>query len=30
VSRGIELARRAANVVERGDAGYILVTARKL
>lgn len=27
--RGIELARRAADVVERGDAGYMLITATK-
>jgi hypothetical protein len=29
VGRGIELARRAAGAVERGDAGYMLLTARR-
>jgi SAM-dependent methyltransferase len=29
LDRGIELARRAAAVVERGDAGYLLLTATK-
>jgi arsenite methyltransferase len=29
LSRGIELARRAAEVVDRGDAGYLLLTASK-
>lgn len=29
ISRGIELARRAADAVQRGDAGYMLLTAIK-
>jgi hypothetical protein len=29
LARGIELARRAADAVERGDAGYLLLTATK-
>ena len=29
LERGIELARRAADTVERGAAGYMLVTATK-
>jgi SAM-dependent methyltransferase len=29
LSRGVELARRAADVVARGDAGYLLLVARK-
>jgi arsenite methyltransferase len=29
VTRGIDLARRAADVVERGDAGYLLLAATK-
>jgi SAM-dependent methyltransferase len=29
LNRGIELARRAADVVDRGDAGYVLLTATR-
>ena len=29
IGRGIELARRAAEAVERGDAGYMLLAAGK-